>query len=206
MVGTTVGNGPIRCWTRPVPFRDLCVGLHGHIYALSTDNRFVPYEFRQGTAPHKIKVVQNAFFEEILQYLVKHDLTSVLGLEVVEDDVESGGQMYEFVVADQCTVMVAEQQLKYKNGFQVTGWSVAKGDDGISCFKGGQTHSKSTTGSHQIFTDGKALLDVRSVVELLCQSGIVGLETEAIDGTGARQYTSDKDGIVARCQSSITTR
>ncbi len=175
MIGTAVNNGPIRCWTRPVPFTELRdSSLHGHIYALSKENHFVAYEFREGTAPPKVQTVQDAFFEEILGYLIAHKLTSILGLEVLEEGFELCDQTHEFVIEGQGTVMVLEEGLMYKNSFRVTGWSVVEGHDGIFCFKGNQSHSAPKSGGHQIFTDGKKLAGIRSVIELLCQEGIVG--------------------------------
>ena len=80
---------------------------------------------------------------------------------------------FEFVIAGQATAMVLGGDLKFKSVFQITGWSLAE-DDGIFTFKGVVTHAEPPGGGkHQIFTDGKALPDIQSVVEVLRREGLV---------------------------------
>lgn len=174
MLGSAFGDGSVRRWTRPVLFQELPTSqFYGHIYALSPDHRFVAYEFLEGAAPQGTTLVDDAFFEELIEYLVSHKLTSVLGLEVLGHDSDPYQQIFEFVIAGQATAMVLGEDLKFKSVFQITGWCLAV-DDGIFTFKGIVTHAEPPGGGkHQIFTDGKALPDIQSVVEVLRREGLV---------------------------------
>lgn len=159
-------------WTKPTPFETILANpVHGHIFTLSSDNRLLAYEYRDGRAPKNVADIDQAFFQELSKYLTSNKLAGLLGLEVLEDTSSPRPQMLEFVLAEQGTVTVKEEAA-HGDVYRVTGWSFAQEKDGTISVKGNETHA-GTAGRHQVFTDGKPLRNIDAVMRLLLQEGII---------------------------------
>jgi hypothetical protein len=102
--------------------------------------------------------------------LQKNALASVLGLQVL-----CGGpskQIVEIVLKDASTVMLDALEAKYGDLYRVTGWCVDQ-KDGVVDFKGEESHSKTTKGTHQVFISGKQLPDLAALKSLLKDEDII---------------------------------
>ena len=137
---------------------------------LSPDNRLAAYEYREGP-PNDISSTDPAFFQELVEYLRKNALASVLGLQVLYEGPPK--QMVEIVLKDVGTVMLDASEAKHGDLYRVTGWCADKKDDGLGDFTGGESHAKTTKDTHPVFIDGKALPDLAALMSLLKDEGII---------------------------------
>ena len=162
-------------WTKPTPFETILPNpVHGHIYTLSSDNRFLAYEYREGLVPKNVANIDYAFFRELSKFLRSNKLAGLLALEVLEDRSSLQPQMREFVLAGQGTVLVKEDgRVAHTDIYRVTGWSFAQDRDGTLSVKGHETHASSGSGGHQVFTDGKPLRNIDAVMSLLLHAGVI---------------------------------
>lgn len=162
-------------WTKPTPFETILANpVHGHIYTLSSDNRLLAYEYREGLVPKNVAGIDHAFFRELSKYLRSNKLAGLLALEVLEDTSSLQSQMREFVLAGQGTVLVKEDGgVAHTDIYRVTGWSFAQDRDGTVSVKGHETHASTGSGGHQVFTDGKPLRNIDAVMSLLLQEGVI---------------------------------
>lgn len=55
--------------------------FYRHIYALSSGNCLLPYEYREGHVPNDMTRIDHVFFWELSQYLRSNKLRGVLALE-----------------------------------------------------------------------------------------------------------------------------
>lgn len=169
MLGTSFEN-PSGCWTKPTSIQDINPeDIHGHIFMLSPDNRLVAYEYREGP-PNDIAGTDPTFFQELIRYLQKNALASVLGLQVLYEGPPK--HMVEIVLKDVGTIMLDASEAKYGDLYRVTGWCVDE-KDGLVDFKGGESHANTTKGTHQVFIDGKALPDLAALMSLLKGEDII---------------------------------
>ena len=94
-------------WTKPTSFETILSNpIHGHIYTLFLDNRFLAYKYREGLVPKNVANIDYAFFRELFKFLRSNKLAGLLALEVLEDRSSLQPQMREFVLAGQGTVLV----------------------------------------------------------------------------------------------------
>lgn len=92
-------------WTKPTPCETTVANpVHGHIYTLSSDNRLLAYEYREGCAPKSVDEINMGFFDELSRFLISNKLVGLLGLEVLEDTSSPPARMLEFVLAGRGTV------------------------------------------------------------------------------------------------------
>jgi hypothetical protein len=162
---------PTGCWTKPTHIEGIDPkNVHGHVFILSTDGpTFTAYEYREG-APIEMNGVSPAFFQDLSQYLQANNLVTVLGLQILGDNPSE--QMIELVLQNAGTVMLTALAAKCGSIYRVTGWHFdSRG--GIAEFKGGESHAKTTKGTHQVFIDGKPLPDLDSLKDLLREEGII---------------------------------
>jgi hypothetical protein len=177
MVGKPMNNLP-GLWTRPTKADKLELGaLHGYVFVLGADSKFHPYEFRQGPPP-LMTANDNAFIAAVQNYLELNGLAGIIGIELLDQDT-LGKHMKEFVLsATHGTVMLPVDAVNPTETYRTTGWNAV---DGITDLKGNESsHAKTTKGTHQVFTDGKALPDVEGdfdieevVIEALREAGVV---------------------------------
>ncbi len=133
------------------------------------NNRLVAYEYRDGPL-NDVTSVHPRFFLELIEYLQVNNLASVLGLQIL--DREPSKEMVEIVLKDNGTVMLDTQEAKYGDLYRVTGWRI-ESEDRILAFKGEESHAKTTKGTHQVFVDGKALLDLATLKVLLKNEDVI---------------------------------
>lgn len=169
MLGTSFAK-PSGCWTKPTKIQDINPeDIHGHIFMLSPDNRLVAYEYREGP-PDDMTDTDPAFFQELIEYLQKNALASVLGLQVLSEVLSK--QLVEIVLKDVGTVMLDASEAKHGDIYRVTGWCVDQ-EGGLVDFKGQESHAKTTKGTHQVFISGKQLPDLAALKSLLKGEGII---------------------------------
>jgi len=169
MLGHSIDK-PHGCWTKPVSLHDINPeDIHGHIFRISPDDRLVAYEYRYGPLAD-IDSVNPAFFSEFIDYLKAQDLTNVLGLQVLSKGASK--DMVEIVLQGSGTVMLDSDSAEVGSIYRTTGW-VLGGEDGITTFKGGESHAKTTKGTHQVFIDGKPLSTIDALMAALRGEGII---------------------------------
>jgi hypothetical protein len=163
MLGTkheSLANG---FWTRPAYFDELPESVHGHIFAVSSED-FVAYEYREGEIPIKAAMVGPSFYDEVYKCLVQNDVTHLLGLQVLSPS-DIADQGMEFALAG-ATVIMPKSKV---NGdvYRMTGWTFHRNTDGTTSIKGNETHASVKGGPHTKFTDGKWLTSIEDVVSVL---------------------------------------
>lgn len=104
MLGTSIEN-PCGRWTKATAVDAVNLSkIHGHIFALHSAGGFVAYEYQDGPMPD-LSAIKEAFFTEFILYLVRNNLSSLLGLQVRLEGVPES--MFEFIL-DQGTIMLDE--------------------------------------------------------------------------------------------------
>jgi hypothetical protein len=161
---------PSGCWTKPTVIEEVNLeDVHGHIFALTGDGRFVAYEYREGPL-FNMADVKPEFFHDVIQYLLSNNLENLLGLQVLSNKPQE--MLCEFVLGKEAgTVMVKESEANYGRISRVTGWSFEEKDGVISC-KGNDVHAEMKNGNHRIFQDSKPLPDVYELRMALKKAGI----------------------------------
>lgn len=169
MLGKSVQQ-PSGCWTKPTGIEEVNLeDIHGHIFALAGDGRFVAYEYRE-RPPFDMADVKPEFFRDIIQYLRSNNLEDLLGLQVLSNEPQE--KLAEFVLGQEAgTVMLRESEANYGRISRVTGWSFEDKDGVISC-KGNDVHAEMKNGNHRIFQDSKPLPDVHELRMVLKEAGI----------------------------------
>lgn len=124
---------------------------YGHIFKYVGASCFLAYEYKSGSVTNLGSVSEN-FFSDLIGYLCMLGLQDVLGLQVLD---ESTDIMVKFDLTQLGTVMMKEQDAQHGEIFRITGWSFHYNIDGIMSYKGGESHAKTTKGTHQVFIDGK---------------------------------------------------
>lgn len=138
------------CWTKPTRFEDIDLNnIHGHIYRLSPEGNFEPYEYREG-APN-LQDVDPAFFQEFAIYLKLQGIENLLGLQHLGDNGSS--QMCEFVMLENGTVMLDTEHIRDWVSYRTTGYIAD--NNGNTDLKGNEQHAATTKGPHKVFIDGK---------------------------------------------------
>ncbi|TQN70587.1 hypothetical protein CSHISOI_04880 [Colletotrichum shisoi] len=150
MLGTALAS--VRgCWTKPTRITDLkSTEIHGHIFRLTEAGDMRAYEYRDGP-PTNLDSVDPTFFHELVEYLRVNNLTEILGLEVLAEEVPE--MMCEFILKDNGTVMLDARDAKKWTSYRFTGFAVS--EPGMNELKGNQSHAKTVRNTHQVFTDGK---------------------------------------------------
>ena len=157
-------------WTQPQLYETLLtIPVHGHIFVVNSTEGLLPYEYREGEAPSTARNIGPVFFEELSAYLTSNKLEQLLGLQVLEDRLDSQLHM-EFVLAGQATVMIKGEYAAKSDIYRVTGWTFVQEADGLISVKGKETHA-SQNGVHKIFTNGK-FETVDAGLNFLLQRGV----------------------------------
>ncbi|KAM3518328.1 hypothetical protein MY4038_010124 [Beauveria bassiana] len=172
MHGTPMTN--IRgCWSRPTAISNLDVSnIHGHIFAISPNGHFQAYEYRNG-APPNIEVHDEAFIAALCNYLREHQLESLIGLQVLNED--KNRELQEFVLGDNNgVVMLDAADTNITDSYRVTGYAVHVDESDAKVLKGGEKHAPTVKQTHQVFTDGKPLPDELSLLGALRSDGVIG--------------------------------
>ncbi|KAI3395663.1 hypothetical protein diail_1031 [Diaporthe ilicicola] len=151
MLGTALAS--VRgCWTKPTSITDINPSdIHGHISRLTGNGEMQAYEYREGPIAN-LDGIDPAFFNELAQYLRANDLGNLLGLQVLAQDARE--MMCEFVLQDHGTIMLDARDVKAWVPFRTTGFAL-NSNLSMTELKGGESHAKTTKGTHQGFIDGK---------------------------------------------------
>lgn len=170
MLGTIFKREPTGYWTQPEPLDTLLnYPVHGYIFAFTSAQNLLAYEYRTGKISEAVKYLSTTFLNELSAYLVANRLNDLLGLEVPSQDTTFDPHI-EFEFAGQATVMVRADHATHNEIYRTTGWKFTPELDGIVSVKGNTGHA-SYKGVHKIFTDGK-LGDVDAGFEFLSQKGV----------------------------------
>lgn len=174
MLGVHLGTDSVSYWTQPTKSATIDKDdVPGHIYVLSSENRFIAYEYRGGPATDACKHVHPSFFLQLAQYLLQKILAGVLGLQVLDRRAASSEEMLEFVLGEQGTAMLRAQDVNHGGIYRVTGSSFRQDGDGMISVSGGESHATTTKGTHQVFTGGKPLPTIDAVKNFLRKEAII---------------------------------
>ena len=117
MLGTNIED-PYRHWTKATATDTINLSkIHGHIFALHPAGGFVTYEYQDGSMPD-LSTINEAFFAELVLYLARNDLSSLLRLQVRLEGVPES--MFELIL-DQGTIMLDETAIHGCSASQQTG-------------------------------------------------------------------------------------
>lgn len=170
MLGTTFELGFPGYWTQPELYETVStIPVHGHIFVVNSAECLLPYEYREGEAPTTARDIGLVFFEELSAYLTSNKLEQLLGLQILEERLDSQLHM-EYVIAEQATIMIRGEHAAQSNIYRVTGWTFVQEVDGSISVKGTETHA-AYDGVHKIFTDGK-LNTVDAGLKFLLRKGV----------------------------------
>ncbi|MCJ1410071.1 hypothetical protein MMC19_004156 [Ptychographa xylographoides] len=174
MLGIDLGTDSLGYWTHPVKSAKVDKdNIHGHIYVLSTENQFVAYEYRGGPVTDTWKHVHTSFFPLLAQHLLRNSLTGVLGLQVLDHQAASTGEMLEFVLGEEGTARLRAPDANHGGMYRITGWSFRQDNDGIVSVSGRESHAQTTKNTHRVFIGSKPLPTIDAVKNVLRDEGII---------------------------------
>lgn len=144
-------------------------GVHGHIFAL-TKNGLCAYELQDGPLPD-LSGVRGGFLDEFVNYIVKNNLTSLIGLQVLGCDDCSLSEL----ILDQGTVMLDSSCVKNTVPTRITGWRFELADGNPRVSSANETHAEMTSGNHKVFNAGKPLPKLETVEDLKAALIVAGV-------------------------------
>ncbi|CAI7626068.1 unnamed protein product [Penicillium pancosmium] len=169
MLGTNFESPSLR-WTKVTDIDKIDHSrVHGHIYALTKDG-LCAYELQDGPLPD-LSGVGPGFLDEFIDYIVKNNLASLIGLQVLGclDD-----SMSELIL-DQGTVMLESTYVKNTLPTRITGWKFEATDGRPRVCSANETHAVMTSGNHKVFNAGKPLPKLETVDDLKDSLAIAGV-------------------------------
>ncbi|KAK2813225.1 hypothetical protein FQN50_000903 [Emmonsiellopsis sp. PD_5] len=159
-------------WARTTAIETMDLSnVHGHIFVL-TDHGFHPYEYQTGPVPD-LSGVNSAFLPELADYLNTNNLTTLVGLQIID---QKPACMLELVLP-LATVMLDVLNLNGCVPTRQTGWKFEVENGEARVCKSNETHGRHANG-HDIYNEGaphpklETFQDVRNaLVEagILCQ-------------------------------------
>ena len=162
MLGTNIED-PYGRWTKAAATDKIDLrNIHGHIFALRSAGGFVAYEYQDGPMPD-LSAINEAFLTKFILYLVRNNLSSLLGLQVRLEGVPES--MFELIL-DQGTIMLDEAAVHGCSASRQTGWIFELKDGEPRACAANKTHAKKTSGNHQAFNAGKPRPKLASVADL----------------------------------------
>ena len=162
MVGRQLTD-PSGCWTRPAPLEDVNLKeVHGHIFMLVGEDRFVAYEYVEGRVTD-FSGIESGFFKELATFVRLKGLERTIGLQIRGSATE---EMIEFDFGGCGTVMLNAQDADHGRPFRTTGW-VFDCSDGVISYKDKEHHAPTTKGPHKVFLDRKLAPDVQALKAIL---------------------------------------
>lgn len=160
-------------WTKPCAIGHLdAKNIHGQVFKLLPDERFIAYEYGEGSPSTSSASANSLFFRELANYLLENELTDILGLEVLHEDQPQ--RMVEFEMDGGATVLLSEEEANYGSLDRPTGWT-ARGKDRLSDAEPepGTHWAKTTKEKHKVFVDSAKLKDEEGLVRMLVATGIL---------------------------------
>ncbi|KAM3066989.1 hypothetical protein ACMFMG_011771 [Clarireedia jacksonii] len=157
-------------WTKPTNIDTIDIrNIHAHISVLAKDG-FHPYEYQVGPAPD-LSDVDSAFLPEFAKYLNENRLSTLLGLQVIDQD---DSQMLELILP-MSTIMLSTADLHDCNRARQTGWKFAIEHGKPRIHKPNETHGTHANG-HDVFNEGTPHPQLETFSDLtnaLVQTGIL---------------------------------
>ncbi|GLI82209.1 hypothetical protein PoHVEF18_010618 [Penicillium ochrochloron] len=169
MLGSNFENPSLR-WTKVTDLEEIDPSrVHGHIFALYQGG-LCAYELQDGPLPD-LSGVGPGFLDEFIDYIIKKNLTSLIGLQILGC---SDGSMSELIL-DQATVMVESTFVKNTVPTRITGWKFEASGSKPRVCSANETHAVMTSGNHKVFNAGKPLPKLENVDDLKAALAVVGV-------------------------------
>ncbi|KAI1318810.1 hypothetical protein F5Y16DRAFT_406210 [Xylariaceae sp. FL0255] len=168
LLGTN-SDTPCGRWARATEIRAIDLSnVHGHVFVL-TDQTFHPYEYQAGPPPD-LSRVGDTFFQELADYLRANNLSSLIGLQVID---HNSAAMLELVLP-RGTVMWEVSNLIGCVPTRQTGWKFEVENCQPRVCKSNETHGTHENG-HKIYNEGAPcpnLVTLQDVKNALARAGI----------------------------------
>ena len=163
MLGRRITD-PDGCWLRPATLKEIDVdNIHGHIFMLTNEDRFIPYEYVQGRAKN-LPSIASGFFKEFAAFIQANGLTKSTGLQIRDCEI---GKAIELDFGGCGTVMLKAEDATHGAPSRTTGW-VFSNMGGVITYKGSEVHSPTKiAGLHKVFIDSKLAPDVDALRGIL---------------------------------------
>jgi hypothetical protein len=146
--------------------------IHGHIFAVNPNGQFMAYGYRE-RAPPPMNPNDNAFVAQFKAFLQDHNLSDLIGLQVLAEHESRKMQEYDLSGSGpEGVVMLDAEDTAIDEVYRITGWSAETAKPGGSELKGNDVHAALKSGNHKIFQDSK-LLDEDDLINLLKRQGIL---------------------------------
>jgi len=169
LLGVNYDN-PYCRWARPTAIRTVDLdNIHGHIFVL-TNHGFHPYEYQTGPRPD-LSGVSSTFLLELANYLNANDLSTLVGLPVID---QKPTNMLEFVLP-LATIMLDVSDLDGGAPTRQTGWKFEVGNGDPRTCKSNETHGRHADG-HDVYNAGAPypkLETFQDVKNALVEAGIL---------------------------------
>jgi hypothetical protein len=160
MLGTNFENPSLR-WTKVTDIDKIDpASVHGHIFALTKDG-LCAYELQDGPLPD-LSAVGWGFLDEFINYIVRNNLTSLIGLQVLG----CGDASMSELILDQGTVMLDSSIVKNTVPTRITGWKFESVDGNPRVCSANETNAQMTSGNHKVFNAGKPLPKLENAEDL----------------------------------------
>ncbi|XMA20327.1 hypothetical protein WAI453_013118 [Rhynchosporium graminicola] len=143
--------------------------VHRHIFVL-IDHGFHPYEFQAGLLPD-LSGINCTFFPELTDYLNTNNLSSLVGLQIID---QNPAHMLELILP-LVTVMLDVSNLNECFPTRQTGWKFEVENGEPRVCKSNETHGRHANG-HDVFNEGAPYLMLETfqdVKNALVQTGIL---------------------------------
>ncbi|PYH97126.1 hypothetical protein BO71DRAFT_144867 [Aspergillus ellipticus CBS 707.79] len=145
MLGTNFENPSLR-WTKVTEIDSIdLASVHGHIFALTKDG-LRPYERQDGPLAG-LSGVGPGFLDEFISYIVKNNLASIIGLQVLR----CGDDSMSELILDQATVMLDSSCVKNAVPTRITGWKFESVNGNPRVCAANETHATMTSGNQKVF-------------------------------------------------------
>lgn len=136
-------------------------------------NRLVPFEFGEGPSPVSATDVNGDFIQEFIGYLIQHNLSNVIALEVVHPVEEHQNiECTAEIEVDKLGTVVLPQSMVKALEFIPTGWpgplQPSEGDP-----PAGQSWAPRVNESHKVFINKPIITAKELMDELVCQGVIM---------------------------------
>jgi hypothetical protein len=109
--------------------------------------------------------------DEFINYIVKNNLTSLIGLQVLGG---GDGSMSELIL-DQGPVMLDSSGVKNTVPTRITGWKFESAHGNPRVCTANETHAQMTSGNHKVFNAGKPLPKLENAEDLKATLVVAGV-------------------------------
>lgn len=169
MLGTNFENPSLR-WTKVTDIDKIDpLRVHGHIFAFTKDG-LCAYELQDGPLPD-LSGVGPRFLDEFSNYIVKNNLTSLIGLQVLG----CGDYSMSELILDQGTVILDSSYVRNTTPTRITGWKFEEANGNPRACSANETHAVMTSGNHKVFNAGKPLPKLENAEDLKAALSMAGV-------------------------------